>query len=265
MKSHPILKSYPGLETNTDWHGISERNDLFEIIWNPFTNASWQNAILARCLMMDTILHDYISTLLTCRLVSVKKKDNGIRPVGADECLWRIISKTSKTIKTQNNVISKTITGLLKEDIIHAVGTLQTCAGLESGNSNTCCKENLRKGKQWMLAVSGCRQCIQQTQQKSQSRKHQKSISPMYTYLHNSYNTAMAMYTNTAMAVYTLSTWQLIQALSNETANDEVKQVWYVDDSPAVGSLAGIKNGENIYRPRDQTLAITQNLQRPSS
>ena len=157
MKSHPILKSYPGLETNTDWHGISERNDLFEIIWNPFTNASWQNAILARCLMMDTILHDYISTLLTCRLVSVKKKDNGIRPVGADECLWRIISKTSKTIKTQNNVISKTITGLLKEDIIHAVGTLQTCAGLESGNSNTCCKENLRKGKQWMLAVSGCK------------------------------------------------------------------------------------------------------------
>jgi len=42
-----------------------------------------------------------------------------MRPVGVGECLWRIIGKT--------------ITGLPKEDITHAVGTLQTCAGLESG------------------------------------------------------------------------------------------------------------------------------------
>ena len=29
--------------------------------------------------------------------------------------------------------LAKKITGLLKEDIIHAVGTLQTCVGLELG------------------------------------------------------------------------------------------------------------------------------------
>jgi len=46
---------------------------------------------------------------------------------------------------------------------------------------------------------------------------------------------------NAAMAMYTLPTRLLIQALSNETANDEVKQVWYADDSSAVGSLAGVK------------------------
>ena len=77
------------------------------------------DATLAKRLATDTIPQDYISTLLTCRLVPLKKKDNGIRPVGVGECLRRIIDKT--------------ITGLLKEDIIHAVGTLQTCAGLESG------------------------------------------------------------------------------------------------------------------------------------
>jgi len=33
----------------------------------------------------------------------------------------------------------------------------------------------------------------------------------------------------------------LIQALSSETANDEVKQVWYADDGSAVGSLVGVK------------------------
>jgi len=43
------------------------------------------------------------------------------------------------------------------------------------------------------------------------------------------------------MAIYALSTQPLIQSLSNETANDEVKQVLYANDSFAVGSLAGVK------------------------
>ena len=80
---------------------------------------------------------------------------------------------------------------------------------------------------------------------------------PMYTYIHNSYNTPAKLYLencdhilsqegvtqgdNVAMAMYALSTRPLIQALSKETANDEVKQVWSADDSSAVGSLAGIK------------------------
>ena len=38
-------------------------------------------ATLAKHLATDTIPHDYISTLLACRLVPLKKKDNGIRPV----------------------------------------------------------------------------------------------------------------------------------------------------------------------------------------
>jgi len=82
---------------------------------------------------------------------------------------------------------------------------------------------------------------------------------PMYTYLHNSYNTPATLYLenrdhsdilsqegvtqgdNAAMAMYALSTQPLIQPLSKETANDEVKQVWYAEDSSAVGSLAGLK------------------------
>ena len=41
--------------------------------------------------------------------------------------------------------------------------------------------------------------------------------------------------------MYALSTRPLIQTLTNETANDEVKQVWYADDSSAVGSLVGVR------------------------
>jgi len=45
-------------------------------------------ATLAKRLARDTIPHDYISTLLACRLVPLKKKDNGLRTVGVGECLW---------------------------------------------------------------------------------------------------------------------------------------------------------------------------------
>jgi len=65
-----------------------------------------------RCLTTDIIPHDHISTLLTCRLVPLKKKDNVIRPVGAGEFL------------RQN--ISKTITRLLKEDTTCAAGIMLT-------------------------------------------------------------------------------------------------------------------------------------------
>jgi len=48
---------------------------------------------------------------------------------------------------------------------------------------------------------------------------------------------------NAAMAIYAISTQPLIEALSTKTANDDVKQVWFADNSFAVGPLEGVKNG----------------------
>ena len=42
---------------------------------------------LFKRLATDTIPNDYILTLLACRLVPLKKKDNGIKPVGVGEFL----------------------------------------------------------------------------------------------------------------------------------------------------------------------------------
>jgi len=64
---------------------------------------------------------------------------------------------------------------------------------------------------------------------------------------------------NAAMAMSALSTWPLIQALSNE-----VKQVWYADDSSAARSLAGVKNWWE-YLHANGTLGTALNLQRQSS
>jgi len=205
-------------------------------------------ATLARHLAMDTIPNDYISTLSACRLVPLKKKDNGVRPVGVGECLrW---------------IIAKTITGLLKEDIIHAVGTLQTCAGLESGieaATHAAKKSFEEDNSEYLLLVDADNAFIKLN--RKASLENIKRLSPHvhnhYMYLHNSYNTPTMLYLeienhilsqegvtqgdNAAIALYVLSTRPLIQALSSETANDEVKQVCYAYDSSAVGSLTGVK------------------------
>ena len=110
-----------------------------------------------------------------------------------------------------------------------------------------------------MPAVNRCRQCIQQTQQKSQPRKHQKTVSSHVhiptQQLHHTHHAisgkwgphtvtggcdTRGQYSN-GNAMYALSTRPLIQTLSNETTNDEVKQVWYVDNSFVVGSPAGVR------------------------
>ena len=126
---------------------------------------------------MDTIPHGYISTLLACRLVPLKKKDNGIRPVGVGECLRRIIGKT--------------ITGLLKEDIIHAVGTLQTCVGLESGIEAAihAVRKSFEEDNSECLLLVDADNAFNKLNRKV-SLQNIKRLGPaMYTYLHNSYNT----------------------------------------------------------------------------
>jgi len=201
-------------------------------------------ATLAKGLPTDTIPHDYISTLLSCRLVALKKKDNGIRPVGVDACLRRIIGKK--------------IIGLLKEDIIHAVETLQTCAGLESSIEAAihAVSKSFEEDKSECLLLVDADNAFNKLNRNVSLENIKRLCSPIYTYLHNSYNTPAMLYLengnhilsqegvtqgdNAAMAMYALATRPLIQALSNETANDEVKQVWYADDSSAVGSLAGV-------------------------
>jgi len=61
--------------------------------------------------------------------------------------------------------------------------------GIRHRSSNTYCKEKLWKGQQLMPAVSRRRQCLQQTQQKSQSRKHHKTVFPPCTHTYTTATT----------------------------------------------------------------------------
>ena len=50
-------------------------------------------ANLARRLCSEEIPYEFISSLMSCRLVPLKKVDNSVRPVGIGETLRRIISQ----------------------------------------------------------------------------------------------------------------------------------------------------------------------------
>ena len=168
--------------TNTDWHGYLERNDLFEIIWCPLKNAGWWNCHPAKRLMTNTIPQYYISTLLACRLVLLNKKDKGISSVGAGECLRRIIGKT--------------ITGLLKENTTHAVGTLPTCAGLESGIEAAihAVRKSFKEDSSECLLVVDTDNAFNKLNRKVSLENIKRLCPPIYTYLHNSYSTPAMLY-----------------------------------------------------------------------
>ena len=76
-------------------------------------------ASLSKRLCSEEIPYEYISSLMSCRLVPLKKLDNSVRPVGIGETLRRIISKA--------------VVSMLKQDILCASGCIQTCAGLKGG------------------------------------------------------------------------------------------------------------------------------------
>jgi len=88
MKSHPNAKNSSGFGGSTQIDMETWR----EMICSKSYGTNSQKladeiATLARRLATNTIPHKYISTLLACRLVPLKKIDNGIRPVGVGECL----------------------------------------------------------------------------------------------------------------------------------------------------------------------------------
>ena len=71
-------------------------------------------ADISKRLCTEDVDHLCLSEFLSCRLIPL-----GLRPIRVGEVLRRIIGKV--------------VTKVLKRDIIYASGTLQTCAGLESG------------------------------------------------------------------------------------------------------------------------------------
>ena len=208
-------------------------------------NLADEIATLTKRLCTQDVCNDEISTLLACRLVPLKKSDGAIRPVGIGEALRRIMGKA--------------VSWVVKKDIVEAVGTLQTCAGMESGIEGAI--HAVKRG--W--DEPGCEAVLLVDADNAFNRINRKVslenikslCPPLHKYLLNCYNTPARLYLkdgtwilskegatqgdNLAMAMYSLSTRPLIELLAGVIADQDVFQTWFADDSSALGKLAAIK------------------------
>ena len=159
----------------------------------------------------------------------------------------------------------------------------KTCAGLELGIEAAihAVRKSFDEDNSECLLLVDADNAFNKLNRKVSLENIKRLYSPVYTYLYNSYNTPAMLYLengdhilsqegvtqgdNAAMAMYALSTRPLIQALSKKTANDEVKQVWYADDSSAVGSLAGVKKWWEYLQANGPDFGYCLNQQRQSS
>ena len=80
-------------------------------------------AMLAKRLCITYVDPDSIEALLACRLIPLDKGDGSARPIGVGEVIRRIIAKC--------------VVRIAKPEIIQAIGSVQVCAGQNSGSEAT--------------------------------------------------------------------------------------------------------------------------------
>ena len=200
-------------------------------------------ATCAKRLCSEKIPFGHLEFLLSCRLVALKKEDDGVRPVGIGETLRRIIGKS----------LSK----IAKKDIEIAGGSLQTCTGVEAGSEAAI----HAMSNKWN--EPGCEAAIlvdadnafNQLNRKVALHNIQQLCPIIYQFLANSYSEPTTLYLgngqtllsqegatqgdNLAMAMYAVSTRPLIDDLAE--AVPEMFQVWFADDSSGAGKLVDLK------------------------
>ena len=196
-------------------------------------------ANLARRMCREDIPFDHISTLVACRLVPLKKKDNGIRPIGVGETLRRIIGKA--------------VTAVLRNDIQMATGCLQTCSGLESGIEAAihAMREAFQEEDCEAMLFVDAENAFNKLNRSVALHNVEQVCPPFHRYLANTYKEPAKLYLrngsyilsqegvtqgdNAAMAFYALATRPLIDKL--QVDNPGIRQVWFADDSAAAGSI----------------------------
>ena len=196
-------------------------------------------AVLTRSLCTGTIPSSDIRTLVACRLVPLIKGVDGVRPIGIGEILRRIMGKS----------VSK----ILKKDIMNASGTLQTCAGLESGIEGAIhgVSDAFSREENEAVLLVDARNAFNILGREVALNNIGQKCPPLYHYLRNTYREPPKLYLNDgsfilseegvtqgdnlAMAMYAIGTRSLIDSLGE--LNADIVQAWFADDSTCTGKL----------------------------
>jgi hypothetical protein len=202
-----------------------------------------QIAIMARRICTEDIQYEKLDLHWVCRLVPLMKEDDGVRPVGIGETLRRIIGKC--------------VLKVLATDVQEAAGSLQTCAGVESGIEAAIHAMDRTFQEDWCEAVLlvDADNAFNRLNRAVSLHNIQRSCPIIHQFLQNSYKSPAKLHLGDgthilseegatqgdtlAMAKYALATRNLIVRLKQEVEN--VRQVWFAADSAAGGILAAIK------------------------
>ena len=217
-------------------------------------NLREQIALLSRNLASKFVDPFSIEALTTCRLIPLNK-NLGVRPIGKDEVLRRVMDKA--------------INWILREDIKEAAGSLQTATGLKAFAEvaihamRTIFEDPITEG----VTLVDASNAFNTVNRRIALHNIQMSCSSFSRILINTYHIPSRMIVlggaelqftegttqvyNLAMPFYAISTVQILQILRFSVS--DVKQVWLADDATVVGSLKSLKNWwTNMVNERDR-------------
>ena len=214
-------------------------------------------ADLAKRMCTEEIHPDCLLEYNACRLIPLDKgqtKDMkpGVRPIGVGEVLRRIVGKL--------------LIGVIKEDIMEAVGPLQTCAGLKGGIEAAihAMRQTYEKESSEAILLVDAENAFNKLNRKVALQNIKQLCPSFYQYLFNTYQTPAKLVIQgdstheiiyseegctqgdvSAMALYGLGIKPLIDKLASTTDKNKCIQSWYADDSSAGGELTEMRKWWN--------------------
>ena len=195
-------------------------------------------ATVARRLCSEYVDPSLIEPLLACRLIALDKNP-GVRPIGVGDVARRIIAKA--------------VIQFAKEDIQQACGCQQLCGGQVSGIEAAVhsVRDMLNADQEQALLLVDASNAFNSLNRQVVLQNIRRTCPIIARILINTYRNPTELFMDgdslwsqegttqgdpLAMAMYGLATIPLIRRL-----DAHCKQVWYADDSAAIGPLDKVK------------------------
>ena len=198
---------------------------------------------LTKILCTEHVDSSCLTELLSCRLIPLKKDDDGVRPIGVGETLRRIIGKA--------------LGWTLKDDIQEIAGPLQVATGLESGAEAAIhAMRNIFESEDCEAVILVDATNAFNVLNRRVALHNMQYILPQFAVvLINTYRLPSRLIIsggkeilsqegttqgdNLAMAFYALSTLLMQNRLRKIK---DVKQVWLADDATGAGKIESLKS-----------------------
>ncbi|XP_057302766.1 uncharacterized protein LOC130636933 [Hydractinia symbiolongicarpus] len=215
------------------------------------TNTDLRKAIaeLTKKLCIESIPESDRSLLeafVACRLIPLNKNP-GLRPIGVDEVLRRIVGKI--------------VINISKNDVIKAAGSLQVCAGQNAGveAAVNAMHDNFDNDDTEAVLLIDAENAFNSINRKVMLHNISKLCPMIATFINNCYAVPARLFViggkeilsregttqgdPTSMAAYAIGIIPLLKALFNNTRSNDhtLKEVAYADDFTVAGKLYEIK------------------------